>query len=191
MITSYSAGAQALKLMPHTLRFTHDASTARLTQKLQSNISLDRIKQHRSKRIILLSALFAVLYTPPLVVFLSTQQVPLIALVAYLIAAPWLLFALPLYLNAKRMLRRVAMVPATFKIELSEAALHVRCGNLSSSVFPGGMKGVERLREHLVLTLENSAVFLIPLAAFASEEEIERWQSGLRGLCAAGAAPAN
>lgn len=176
--------------MPHTVRFTLDASTAALTQKLQSNLSAARTRQRRPKRIILISALFAVLYTPPLVIFLSTQQAPLIALVAYLVVAPWALFALPIYLIARRTLRRSAMPPATYQIELAEAALHVRCGSLSSSVFPGGMKAVERLREHLAVTLENLAVFLIPLSAFSSEEEIEHWQSGLRGLCAAESTPA-
>lgn len=176
--------------MPHTVRFTLDASTAGLTQKLQSNASAGRARQQRPKRIILISVLFGVLYTPPLVVFLSTQQAPLIALVAYLIAAPWVLFALPIYLIARRMLRRSAMPPATYELELAEAALHVRCGNLSSTVSPGGMKAVERLREHLAVTLVNFAVFLIPLSAFSSEEEVERWQSGLRGLCAAESTPA-
>ena len=185
-----SAEARALDIMPHTIQFTLDASTTKLTQKLQSSIAAERIKQRRSKRTVLIGVIFAVLYTPPLIVFLSTQQAPLIALVAYLIAAPWLLFALPIYLHARRMLRRGAMAPAKYELNLSEAALHIRCESLSSTVLPGGMKAVERLREHLAVTLENFVVFLIPLSAFSSEEEIEHWQSGLRGLCTAESTPA-
>lgn len=171
--------------MPHTVRFALDAANAKLTEKLQSDLATERIKQKRPKRSTLIAVIFAVLYTPPSVVFLSTQEGPLIALVAYLVLAPWLLFALPVYLAAKRVQKRLrAKDPAQFDVELSESALHVRCGKLSSSVFPGGMKSVERLSAHLALTLENSAVFLIPLTVFSSEEEIERWLSDLRGLCA-------
>lgn len=106
----------------------------------------------------------------------------MIALVAYLIAAPWLMLALPLYLNFRRKYKLIAGGPTEYELELSDAILHVRCGNLSSSVLPGGMKAVERLGSHLALTLENLAVFLIPLTACSSEEEIDRWLSGLRSL---------
>jgi hypothetical protein len=183
--TSCCPGAQTLEHMPHTIRFALDGATARLTEKLQTDIAAERIKRRRSKRSILIAAIFGVLYAPPGIVFLSTQEGPLAALVAYLIVAPWLMLALPLYLTARRIQRLGAKGAAEFEVEFSGTVLHIRCGNLSSSVFPGGMKSVERLREHLALTLENFAVFLLPLSAFSSEEEIERWLSGLRGLCAA------
>jgi len=170
--------------MPHTIRFALDGATAKLSGKLQTEITAERIKRTRSKRSILIAMVFSVLYAPPSIVFLSTQEAPFVALVAYLVVAPWLMLALPLYLTARRVQKLDARGTTEFQVELAADVLHIRSGKLSSSVFPGGMKSVERLREHLALTLDNFAVFVIPLSAFSSEEEIERWLSGLRGLCA-------
>jgi hypothetical protein len=169
--------------MQPTIRFKLDASDIELAEKLQANAAKNRRrKSPRTWGQQIGGFASALLYGLPAMIFFVGNKGQILWLVGYLIVAPWIVVMLFVPIERKRRAAATSAELREYEATLSESALEISCGDLSSKVLSGGVGTVERLDSHIAVTLTNLVVFLFPLSANGSESAIQQWLYGLASL---------
>ena len=166
--------------MKSEIRFKLNVCDISLEQKLNRRAWVELRREARwSVYNIVISVVFTVLCAIPFILFLVSYVGFLRLIVVYLVISPWAVILAVSYTTNRRRLGRIAAEMRECTIRLTGADLYIEAGNMSTVIRNAAIKDVDVWRNHLVCTLENERIFIVPLRAFSSKEEATVWYSAL------------